>query len=100
MRNICVTAEGLLLQAGAQPDLQTSDGWTALHLAARQRGAGVAQQLLAAGADGSILDNRGCAPLHYVVQAANVDLFNVLFSNPACCVTSPDAKGTPRLHDP
>ncbi len=48
------TIAGLLLEAGADPNVRDSDGWTALAFAAYRRSASAVALLLAAGADAEL----------------------------------------------
>lgn len=54
-----------LLDAGADPNARTEDGWTPLHLAAESSDSpSVIAALLAAGADIEARESRGMMPLH------------------------------------
>lgn len=52
------TIAGLLLDAGADPNVRDSDGWTALAFAAYRRSASAVDLLLEAGAD-AVLEPTG-----------------------------------------
>ena len=56
------------MQLGADMDAQTSEGWTPLHLAAKECRLHVLNALLADGADSSLVDANGCPALHYAAR--------------------------------
>ena len=72
---------------------QTVEGWTPLHLAARRCCTEVVEELLAAGADASLLDAEGRSALHSVARAADVELFGMLFARAGGMAAVRDAKG-------
>ena len=63
----------ILLENGADPDLQDENGWTPLHLAARYGYARVATPLLEAGADPDRADRDGLTPIMAAITAGNID---------------------------
>jgi Ankyrin repeats (many copies) len=81
------------LQAGAEVNAQTDEGWSPLMLAVRSGARGLVARLLADGADVRLRDRDGCAALHAAVAAADRAAFNLLYSSPAACLTDVDAKG-------
>ena len=80
-------------QAGARVDVQSLDGLTPLHLAAMGRWTPIVARLLEAGANATLVDCEGCAPLHRAVRLADADLFNTLFPAAPACLDITDAKG-------
>lgn len=60
----------------------TAEGWTALHLAAKDRHLHIVSLLLEAGADASIRDAHGCTALHFAARIADTALFQMLYKHP------------------
>ncbi|XP_076864923.1 ankyrin repeat and SOCS box protein 4 [Brachyhypopomus gauderio] len=67
----------MLLDAGADPDLQEEDRKTALHKAAWNCDHVLMQMLLEAGARPNTMDMNGCAALQYVLKVMQVRPFTV-----------------------
>jgi len=57
--------ERLVVDCGANPNIQDNDGYTPLHSAAENCHVGVVRVLLDHGADPTIRDNEGRTPLDY-----------------------------------
>ena len=70
----------LLLDRGAEPNLQNNYGWTALHLAAKNGHEAVAKQLLDKGADASLQDNNGGTALHWAAGNGHEAVVEILQS--------------------
>lgn len=64
----------MLLQAGAVPDVQITEGITALHLAGSAGNCAVVKMLLAAGTDPNARDKRGMTPLLFALQDPREDM--------------------------
>ncbi|BDA43432.1 probable serine/threonine-protein phosphatase 6 regulatory ankyrin repeat subunit [Coccomyxa sp. Obi] len=88
----------LLIQAGAELNVRSTEGLTPLHLAARAQSTSVANLLLASGADGSIKDASSRTALHYAAQTGNWSLFHTLHEYAAGSVLEPDDRGLTPLH--
>ncbi|MCY4523030.1 MAG: ankyrin repeat domain-containing protein [Caldilineaceae bacterium] len=71
-----VDTVGVLLEAGAEPNIQDGQGQMPLHLA--ELGSPIFNALLAAGADPDIVYASGNAPLHVAVSEGLVDTVGVL----------------------
>ena len=69
-------------QGGAKVSTATTEGWTALHLAAKDRHLQVVNLLLEAGADASTQDAHGCTALHFAARIADMALFQMLYKHP------------------
>ena len=82
----------MLLEAGADPNLQNDNGETALILAARYGYAEVAQLLLDAGADLNAKDGRGATPLASAIRNRNAPIVSALL-NAGADPNEPDANG-------
>ena len=91
-------ATPMRLQAGAEVNASSVQGFTPLHLAAKNLHVPVVQVLLHAGANGSLKDATGCCSLHYAVEEPDMELFTALYSHPGCNVQGADAKGAPLPH--
>jgi ankyrin repeat protein len=63
-------AAALLLELGADPDLETSSGCTPLHAAALNGHAAVAECLVAAGCDVDLQSQNGSSALHNAASGA------------------------------
>ena len=88
--NLAVNARELtvvreLLKKGASPDLVSSDGFTALGLAAWRGELHMVKAMLKAGADPLAAGIQGQLPLHLVAAAGHVPVVDLLWS-----VTPPD----------
>lgn len=62
----------LLLDHGANPNIQEEDNKTALHKAAWNGDHILLEMLLSAGADARAMDINGCAPLQYLLKVTQV----------------------------
>lgn len=62
----------MLLDNGANPDLQEEDNKTALHKAAWNADHTLIEMLLSAGADAKAMDINGCAPIQYLLKVTQV----------------------------
>ena len=76
-------------------DAQTSEGWTPLHLAAKECRLHVLNALLADGADSSLVDANGCPALHYAARIGDTTLFQALYRHPSCQPHAQDLNGEP-----
>ncbi len=76
---------GLLLDNGADPKIKydTANGWTVLHLAARDRRKELAELLLAHGANANAQDNTGETPLHLAVSLGEREMVALLLAHGA-----------------
>lgn len=74
----------------------TTEGWTALHLAAKDRHLHVVSLLLESGADASARDGHGCTALHFAARIADMALFQLLYKHPTSQsgLQSPLGKGS------
>lgn len=77
----------------------TAEGWTALHLAAKDRHLHIVSLLLEAGADASIQDAHGCTALHFAARIADSALFQMLYKHPTSQpgLQSPSGRPIPLL---
>jgi len=83
----------LLLEHGADPNIQNKDGMTPLHFATERGSPEVVKLLLEHGADPNIQENKfGWTPLHYAVSRCHVDVVRVLLDHGAD-LTIRDNKG-------
>lgn len=74
----------LLLKVGAEVDVRSQDGRTALHVAARQPGTGTAlETLLGAGANVNARDSRGVTPLMEAALAGDLRSMSLLVKHGA-----------------
>lgn len=73
----------LLLDAGAQTDIQCLDGTTSLHLAMWKNKSQVVERLIKAGANPNLQDQDHWTPLHWGVQNCNLELVKLLVENGA-----------------
>ncbi|KAH0282398.1 hypothetical protein KCU62_g9771, partial [Aureobasidium sp. EXF-3399] len=64
----------LLLDAGAETDIQDTNGRTALHYAAMNGWLDFCTMLVEAGADLNLLDSEGCTPLQVAEQEDHLDI--------------------------
>lgn len=85
-----------LLQAQADVDHKTQEGWTALHLAVKGQRSEIAARLLEQHCLGSVKDGQGRTPLHWAANQADAKLFFSLCREPSCVCHDADAKGTSR----
>jgi len=84
----------LLLRSGADPELRTSEGLSALHLAARLGDAALARALLEHGARPDAVGPHRARPLHY---AADVEVARVLLQHGASRDARDDKGHTARI---
>jgi ankyrin repeat protein len=63
----------VLLDKGADPNIQDDDGITPLHYAATLPDSSAVSKLLSAGANPNILDQKGRSPLHFLATFSKVD---------------------------
>lgn len=88
----------LLLNLGANVNLQDAEGDTALHYAAFGNQSAAAVALLKGGADGNKLNKNKCSPLHVAVNKGYTDVVKTLL-NFSCDVNAQDSYGDTVLHD-
>ncbi|KAG6613510.1 uncharacterized protein IUM83_04522 [Phytophthora cinnamomi] len=74
---------GLLLRFGADPNVQSQDGKTALHCSTSDDAYEVAKLLLNAGANVNTQDENGKMPLHYCVQEGGLLVTELLLAHGA-----------------
>ena len=72
----------LVLQAGANPNLQQQGGYTALHEAAMHNSVERAEALLEAGADRSIRSDDGLTAAEMAAQKGNKEVLEALNAAP------------------
>ena len=73
----------ILLEHGAEPNIQNYIGWTPLHLAAANGYFVIVKILLEHGAEPNIQDNDGSTPLHKAVANCRVGVARVLLEHGA-----------------
>ena len=71
----------------------SAEGWTALHLAAKDRHLHIVSLLLEAGGDASIQDSQGCTALHFAARIADMALFQMLYKHPTSRPTLQNPSG-------
>ncbi|KAL2080275.1 hypothetical protein ACEWY4_024068 [Coilia grayii] len=86
----------LLLDHGANPDLQEEDNKTALHKAAWNADHVLIEMLLAAGADARAMDINGCSPIQYLLKVTQVRPASI----PELCYQLLLNHGGPRVYPP
>jgi ankyrin repeat protein len=79
-------------------DIQTAEGWTPLHLAARERNVEAAARLLDLGCEGALTDAEGCTPLHLAARQADLYMFSTLHGHPSCVSHTTDMRGGIGIH--
>uniref|UniRef100_A0A8B9MZ49 Ankyrin 2 n=1 Tax=Accipiter nisus TaxID=211598 RepID=A0A8B9MZ49_9AVES len=79
----------LLLQHMAHPDAATTNGYTPLHISAREGQVDVASVLLEAGASHSMSTKKGFTPLHVAAKYGSLEVAKLLLQRRA----SPDSAG-------
>jgi len=81
----CIVMAAVLRRGAGRPDVQSSDGTTPLHVAARERNAGCVDLLCAAARRGAInsIDKRRLTPLHCAVNASALDVVRTLLRHGA-----------------
>ena len=84
----------LLLKAGAQKDLQDSEGFTPLNTAIEQGHPEVAKVLLARGANPNLATRSGQTPMHTAAGCGNVEMVRLLLDHGAALHALQNA-GTP-----
>ena len=72
-----------LIERGAQINLQTNDGTSALHIASRNNHVDVAKLLLEKGAKVDLLNNDQCSPLMIACEHESTDVAGVLLDHDA-----------------
>ena len=82
-----------MLQTGSQVNAQTAEGWSALHLAAKDCRLQVVNALLAADADPALVDMDGCTALHYAARMGDMTLFQSLYKRASGFFRLRDVKG-------
>ncbi|XP_068753853.1 E3 ubiquitin-protein ligase MIB2-like [Montipora capricornis] len=88
----------LLVQMGANVNLQDSEGDTALHYAAFGNQPLTAAALLKGGADGNKRNKNKCSPLHVAVNKGYSEVVKTLLSY-SCNANAQDSYGDTVLHD-
>lgn len=88
----------LLVQMGANVNLQDSEGDTALHYAAFGNQPSAATALLKGGADGNKRNKNKCSPLHVAVNKGHSEVVKTLLCY-SCNVNAQDSFGDTVLHD-
>jgi len=73
----------MLLNAGADKDIQDKDGWTALHWAAKNNSTYIIQRLLKKNANLDIQDNLGCTALIQAVRFNRSEIAQMLLDKGA-----------------
>lgn len=89
---------GMLLEAGADPQV-TSDGqWTALHNAAEKGHVGVVKLLLDTWADVNAETSSGMTPLHWAAQNGHREVVELIMQKPGVMLSNKDTfNSTPLL---
>ena len=70
----------MLLKAGADPNIQAQDGWTATHIAAVNGYVDIVGILIAYGADVTIKTHSGRTPLHLAARKGRESVVLLLLS--------------------
>ncbi|KAI8626193.1 ankyrin [Xylariaceae sp. FL1651] len=73
----------ILLDSGANPNLQAADGCTPLYLAAKASNVAVVRILLDSGANPNLQAADGCTPLYLAAKASNVAVVRILLDSGA-----------------
>jgi ankyrin repeat protein/DNA-binding beta-propeller fold protein YncE len=79
-RNNALALAALLLEAGADPNVQNASGDTALHLAVKNKFPKMVTLLLNAGADPNRADDRGKTPLHWRLKKEYAAVYEPLLA--------------------
>ncbi|KAK1021235.1 putative ankyrin-repeat protein, partial [Friedmanniomyces endolithicus] len=87
----------LLLAKGADPDMKTTNGQTALHFAASKTNLDTARKLIAHKASARTKDKRGQLPLHRAAAVGNVPIVKLLLDHRSP-VNATDMDGSTALH--
>ena len=95
---ILVEVALLLIEAGAEIEPRSNDGWTPLHSAARWDNDAMASLLLSRGADVNSRTNGNLTPLQLATSEKEMlAVISVLVAEPHCDVTTKNGKRTPTL---
>ena len=89
-----------LLNAGADPNARTADGWTALHFAARGGNLPLILQLISAGADVNAATASGERPLHWAAYYGQRGAIDMLLEGGAdASATNADGWRFPQFYE-
>jgi 26S proteasome non-ATPase regulatory subunit 10 len=87
-----------LLSKGADPNMKTSGGQTALHFAASKTNLDVAKLLLEAKASARVKDKRGQLALHRAAAVGSVPMIKLLLEKGKSPLNATDVDGWTALH--
>lgn len=87
----------LLLAKGADPNIKTNNGQTALHFTASKANLDTARKLIAQKATARVKDKRGQLPLHRAAAIGNVTIIKLLLDNKSP-INATDVDGSTALH--
>ncbi|KAL9098799.1 MAG: hypothetical protein Q9163_005607 [Psora crenata] len=87
----------LLLSKGADVNMKTNNGQTALHLTTSKSNLSIARKLLAHGASARVKDKQGQLPLHRAAAIGSVPLIELMLEN-RTPLNATDVSGLSALH--